>query len=258
MRSFVLTMLAVLLLTANAVAEPSSVTLKVLRTSPSDNFVLARFQRLYLEIAYEADQPLRLQARAYSAGMSVDKGQAMNASVSHPAGQGRALVWVSYSEPAIIDEIRISAYDDGWKPLAALSYSRPAQWLAKAAESRVAPRAWVQSLIADEEKIAAQYRLDHPPQPDRLGDLLFGFVYLSVPGYFVLQVASLFMLRKRWRLAAMAPLAIMVPAAFHAAFALSAGSNIWPIILFFAAPIGFVYLVGLFVLLGARRVLNLV
>jgi len=66
---------------------------------------------------------------------------------------------------------------------------------------------------------------------------------LSVPGYFVLQ--ALFGLRWTggWRVAALVPLAIMVPAIGHAAFALAAGSNLWPIVVIFCAPVGFIYLV---------------
>ena len=50
----------------------------------------------------------------------------------------------------------------------------------------------------------------------------------------------------------MAPLLIMVPATLHAVLALSAGSNLWPIVLIFAAPIGFVYLVAFFVVRWLR------
>ena len=78
---------------------------------------------------------------------------------------------------------------------------------------------------------------------DWQGSLLGFFAVISVPGYFVLQI--LFGLRWSgwWRIAALAPLAIMVPAIGHAVFALSAGSNIWPIVMILTAPIGFLYLV---------------
>ena len=74
----------------------------------------------------------------------------MNATVIHPAGSGRALVWVRYSEPAVIDEIRVTAYDEKWQPLATLPVERPAQWLAKPADKYVEPPEWVEVLMEAE------------------------------------------------------------------------------------------------------------
>jgi hypothetical protein len=227
-----------------AKAEP--VEIEVARMSPSSGFVLPRHGSIYMEIAYRSDQPIRLQARAYAKGQSLDAGQMMNASVAYPAGSGRALVWVAYNEPAVIDEIRVTAYDESWKPLSVLPVARPARWLAKAADKYSDPPEWVEALIAAEKEIAEQYRKDHPPEPDPWGNAAVAFMFLAVPGYFLLQAAALLILRGRWRWAGLAPLLIMIPASLHAAFALSAGSNLWPIVLIFAAPIGFLYLVALF------------
>jgi hypothetical protein len=227
-------------------AAAAQVQIEVVRMSPNSGFVLPRYGTIYMEIAYRSDQPLRLQARAYAKGKSLDTGQMMNASALHPAGSDKALVWVSYAEPAVIDEIRVTAYDDKWQALVTLPVARPAQWLNKTAEKRVEPPQWVEALIAEEKRIAEQYRKDNPPEPDPLGDAFVTFMFLAVPGYFVLQAAALLTQRGRWRWAGIAPLLIMVPATLHAVLALSAGSNLWPIVMIFAAPIGFVYLVAFF------------
>jgi hypothetical protein len=238
---------------AIAASAASSVQMEVTRMSPSSGFVLPRDGTLYMEVAYSADQPLRLQARAFAGGKSLDAGQRMNASALHPAGTGKALVWVSYGQAAVIDEVRITAYDEKWQPLLTLPVARPAQWLAKAAQKRTDPPEWVGDLIAAEQRIAEQYRKDHPPEPDPWGDALVAFMFLAVPGYFVLQAAALFMLRGRWRWAALAPLLVTAPAALHATLALSAGSNLWPIVFIFTAPLGFLYLALLFGLRWMRR-----
>ncbi|MCX7303254.1 MAG: hypothetical protein NTV73_02790 [Hyphomicrobiales bacterium] len=250
MRLVSLSILLAAWLCGAAAADPPA--LSVARMSPSSSFVLARDGTIYMEIAYRSDQPIRLQARAFASGVSVDKGQKMNASVVHPASNGRALVWVSFGEPAVIDEIRVTAYDETWRPLQTLAVPRPAQWLAKSAETSVEPPGWVHTLIDAERKIAEQYREDNPPESDPWGSALVAFMFLAVPGYFILQVIALLTQRGRWRWAAVAPFLIMAPAAVHAGLALNAGSNLWPIVLIFAAPLGFLYLAILLALRSAR------
>jgi hypothetical protein len=49
----------------------------------------------------------------------------------------------------------------------------------------------------------------------------------------------------RWRIAALVPLFVFVPALLNSVFAFSQGSNMWPIVLIFLAPLGFLYLLPL-------------
>src|SRR5690606_12520398 len=108
------------------------------------------------------------------------------------------------------------------------------------------------SLIDAENRIAEQYRIDNPPAPDPLGYAFVSFIFLAVPGYFILQAIAIVTQRGRWRWAALAPLLIMAPAALHAVFALSGGSNLWPLVFIFAAPFGVLYLALLFALCWVR------
>jgi len=74
-------------------------------------------------------------------------------------------------------------------------------------------------------------------------DWLIGeLVALAGPAYFFLQILMAMRYRGRWRLAALAPLLIMVPLAVHAAFAYAAGAPGWPLLLVLAAPVGFAWL----------------
>lgn len=249
--TFLCLLLASALLPGRACAAApvrQTVQLEIVRTSSEiSGALLPRYGTLYIEVAYSSAQPVRLQARAYAGGRSLDQGQAMNASVLHPAGSGSALVWVSYGEPAVIDEIRITAYDDRWQPMAELPVVTRTQWLAKPADRRADPPQWVSALIVSEKRIAAE-------TPPSAGGAAAGivtafvgmFIFAAVPGYFVIQAVALVVLRGRWRMAASAPLAVMVPATLHAFWALAAGSNLWPILVIFAAPLGFIYLSGLF------------
>lgn len=77
-------------------------------------------------------------------------------------------------------------------------------------------------------------------------DMLLGLlVMLALPGYLILQALLLVRYRNGWWLAAMAPLAIVVPLMIHAALALADDSNLWPLLMTLAAPFGFLYLCGL-------------
>jgi hypothetical protein len=70
-------------------------------------------------------------------------------------------------------------------------------------------------------------------------------VALAAPAYFFMQLLMAVRYRGGWRLLALAPLLVMVPLGLHAAVAFAAGSNLWPLLVILAAPVAFVYLVGL-------------
>ncbi|MBI5319449.1 hypothetical protein [Bradyrhizobium sp.] len=76
--------------------------------------------------------------------------------------------------------------------------------------------------------------------------MLLGMAAMAgVPAYFVIQPMSLAQWRGGWRKAAAAPLLLTVPALLFSLFALTQGSNLWPITLIFAAAIGSLYLAAL-------------
>jgi len=86
--------------------------------------------------------------------------------------------------------------------------------------------------------------------------LLVETVALAGPAYFFLQVIMAVRYRGRWRLAALAPLLIMLPLAIEAGLAYAAGVRGWPTLLVVTAPVACLYLLVLAVLkgwLGARR-----
>ena len=76
-------------------------------------------------------------------------------------------------------------------------------------------------------------------------------VMLSVPGYCILQAWFARAWSGRWRLAALVPLAGMVPAMLFSLLALSQGSNLWPLAVIFLAPLGFAYLLVVWALRAA-------
>lgn len=77
-------------------------------------------------------------------------------------------------------------------------------------------------------------------------EMILGLVVMAgVPAYFVVQPATIWRWPGPWRLAALAPLLLTVPALCFSLFALYHGSNLWPLTLIFAAALGMIYLAAL-------------
>jgi hypothetical protein len=84
-----------------------------------------------------------------------------------------------------------------------------------------------------------------------LGILLLALGLVSIVGYVVLQPLLPLRLSGGWRIAALLPLAVMVPLAIHAIVLVMAGSNLWPLGLISFAPLAFLYLL----IVGGARML---
>ena len=67
-------------------------------------------------------------------------------------------------------------------------------------------------------------------------------VALAGPMYLFLQLLMAVRYRGGWRLAALAPLVVMVPLAVHAGVVYATGSAAWPVLLYLAAPPACLYL----------------
>jgi hypothetical protein len=77
-------------------------------------------------------------------------------------------------------------------------------------------------------------------------EMLLGLVVMAgVPAYVVAQPMTIARWPGGWRVAALAPLLLTVPALYFSLYALSHGSNLWPLALIFAAALGSTYLAAL-------------
>ena len=244
-RLFLVCLTLFLALPAPARAEGSpSVSFSDARSWPFSDALLARDEPLWVQVDYQSGMPLRFQARAYRDGRSVDEGQKMNASAVHPAGHGSALVWVAFYKPAIIDEIRITAYDADFRPVGTRSLKASLRWAADG-KRRPTP-GWVDSLRAEEDdRIAAAVRSAPDDAPALVGLLIALAIFAAFPAYLYLQVRSLKRWQGLWRLAAALPLLGMAPVLLYTVPAFLAGANLWPLGLIFAAPPACLYLLAL-------------
>ena len=85
-----------------------------------------------------------------------------------------------------------------------------------------------------------------------LSMLLAALLMAAVPAYFILQPYALYRLSGGWRMAALVPLLVTVPAAVFSGAALAHDSNLWPITFILAAPLCSLYLLVLLVVGSAR------
>ena len=76
-----------------------------------------------------------------------------------------------------------------------------------------------------ETQVSALERLQYDDEDDWFFALLPTFMFVSIPGYAILQTIAVKRFSGGWRWAGMAPLLVIGPAALHAAFALAAGTN---------------------------------
>jgi hypothetical protein len=77
---------------------------------------------------------------------------------------------------------------------------------------------------------------------------IVGFAAMAtVPGYLVLQPLMALHFTGGWRKAACVPLIGAVPTILWSLYALSQDSNLWPLTFILFAPLGFIYLVVLWI-----------
>ena len=81
--------------------------------------------------------------------------------------------------------------------------------------------------------------------------MLLSLLWLALPAYLILQVIVLWRSSGRARLAAGAPLIVMVPVFIYTIVGLIQGSNLWPLLLLFTSPLAMLY-VGIIAIVSHR------
>ncbi len=241
-------LIAAMLGTALAQTPPA---MRAVAVTPEPGSRLAAGQNLYVRVAYESDQPLRMQARGYYDGTKRDQ-MANNPSPVFPAGSGEAVVWLFGQAGARVDEVRVQVYDAQWRHLLEVPVPLVAEW--RAGVTAAPEAAWAA------ESLAAQARIPPPPAvPVTAWEQVKGFLlvllvplaFLSVPGYPLLQVYTLWKLRGPARLLSALPLSFMLPIYAYCFYALTQGSNLWPLFAIGGSPVALS--ITLVVVIVARR-----
>lgn len=153
--------------------------------------------------------------KGFFAGRELQNGVRWNPSPAYPAGNGEAMAWIAYDAPTRLDELRIEVSDARWQPLLVARLPVDLAWSSARGAATPAPE-WVTRLNAAQQ----DWQGGSDSGFDIL-DLLFGSLLpVALAGYFVLQVLLALRYSGRWRIAAFAPLLVMIPAVVHVAFAL--------------------------------------
>lgn len=185
---------------------------RIVGTDPPAVSTLGRSESFYTRIEYQTGEPISLWARPYLDGEPVAK-TLSNASPQY-TGSGEALGWFALTEPGAVDEVRILA--GGGQPYREWEIARrPVQlrWTGASASGGPAA-AWVAELLAADEARRREDAARRAREPVSGGEVaLFGGFMLLV---LILLLASfgvpLLAIRKWrgvWRIAAVAPLALM-------------------------------------------------
>jgi hypothetical protein len=236
-------------------AAQAEVRARVAETDPPAEATLGRGQQFFVRIQFDADEPVGLWTQAWFGGKQIEKGWASNASARW-SGTGYALGWISFDRPAEVDEIRIVA--GGGKPYrerVVATYPVKLRWGDGPAARASAP--WVTEL---QQATAAAWEAERrAAEASRgIGDAVLGFVI--VPLFLALVLAcvaapvwALWTWRGWWRLAAVAPFAVMAFVVGRIVVDTArdpTSHNLWPFEILYSGAAGLVLIV---VLALARR-----
>jgi hypothetical protein len=236
---------------AAGLAQQPAVELRVIEQHPAAGTDLAVGDGLHVRLGYKSDRPVRFQMRGLAQGKNVTAGAMYNVAPPYPAGEGEAIVWLAYRQPGAIEEIAIEAMGADWKPLATLKFAATIGW-SPGMPKRQMPE-WASRMHQAQQAMASRQMEQHG-RSNGASDLLLLLLPLATLAYFVLQPLTVWLLDRRWRVAALVPLVATVPLVLHAAMAFAAGANLWPILLLFTLPLATLYLL---LLSGARLLVRL-
>jgi hypothetical protein len=216
-------------------------SVQILATDPGSPSSLGRTQPFSLRVGYTSGGPVVFSAQAFYRGRAVP---AMNGGEPHRGpGQGEVLIWFAYYQAQEIDAITVTAKTASGKIIAEATAAVALSWTGQPT-AWPAPAAWVQQLLAENEREAKAHNQAMMNSPlMQIMDAFAMAVMWTVPGYFVLQGWLLWRLGGGWRKAAAAALLPMGAVLVYTVYAFLDGSNIFPMVLIFTAPMAFLYLV---------------
>jgi hypothetical protein len=238
--------LAALLCAPHAVAQ-SPVALEVSATDPEPQAALQRGETFYARVAYQSDRPLRIRIQGLRQGRQVPT-MTNPAPRSNPPS-GETIVWLASDRPATTDEILVTAEDEATgKVVAQVSVPVNLEWTGNPATTPRQVADWARTMSQAQQQSISQDMRTYGEGGGLMSTLLDLVIRFSLPGYIVAQIWSLRRLEGSWRKAAWVPAFVMGAALLFSLFALSRGSNLWPIWLILLAPLALIWLAVLMLL----------
>ena len=233
-------------------AGRADTSLRIVASDPPSPAVLGRWEHFALRIEYASSEPIIIAAKPSFEARPVP---AINGGEAHrAAGQGEVLLWVTYYDAQRIDAVTVTARTATGAVAAQASLPLALAWSGQPVQAR--PRAeWVERMKAEGERQAkaANEAAMNSPLMQMMGVVVMGMIF-TIPGYFLLQGLLVWRLRGAWRKAAAVPLWPMGAIVAYTAYAFADGSNLFPVVLIFTAPLAFAYLAILAALLWLSRI----
>lgn len=226
---------------------------EVLETDPGTPATLGKWEQLYVRVGYKTDQPMYVRGTAYFDGKPAPS--MTSGSMRNETGGGEAFFWFAYTTLARVDVISITAHDAKTnKVLAQTAVSVDLTWSGEPVGATRPRPEWVLRMQAEQNrrvKAATEVYMNRPV-PLWESALFFTLVW-SIPGYVVMQGMTLYRWSGGWRLVAAVPAVPMAAVLVHTMIAYRAGSNLFPLVLIFTAPMALLYLAVLLMIRRARR-----
>jgi hypothetical protein len=230
-----------------ALAQSRPVALEVSATDPETQATLQRGEAFYVRVAYQSDRPLRIRIQGLRQGTAVPT-MTNPAPLSAPP-RGEAIVWLASDQPATADEIRVSAEDQATgKVIAQAVLPVQLDWSGMRSTTPRQVADWARTMSQAQQQLISEEMRNYGQSGGFMDTLLGLVIMLSLPSYIVLQIWSLKRLEGGWRKAAWVPAFVMGAAVAFSLFALSRGSNLWPIWLILLAPLALIWLAVLMLL----------
>jgi hypothetical protein len=234
-------LLATLATTLAAEPQPVQLTFQVTAQDPAEGETLSPGERLFLRIDYQSPEPVRFWAEGLRQDV-LQRQATLKRTPPYEAGQGEALVWLSFNEPIRINAIRVTAYDLAWQELATLTVDTTVTWEGAASATPRQPAAWVAPLQKHHRQVFDTALDPLPAKPDLFFDVFLMISIISIPCYLFLQVRMLRSYRDSWRRYALAPLLPLVPLGLYSLIGLGMETSHWVIFLTYYIPAAAAYL----------------
>ena len=228
-RSLFFLLLITLILPTVCVQSAAAVSLKIVLLDPFETKTLGTNEKLYINVSYVSDKPVRFLASALRNGEKREVGAILSTASLHASGESNALVWIAFANPTHIDEVKVTAYDDDWNGFMSASATTDMHWSGALVEAPRKPVDWVLGL-QKKERLKRDYLFDpSPKQPEPVSDIILILALLSIPGYIMLQIRMLRRYKQRWRELATVPLITALPLVVYALW-VGIGFNLrlWP------------------------------
>lgn len=246
---FIISILCSLCLPAFMVEAQSEVNVsaRIAEFDPGAGVILANREKLYLQVFYESNIPLRFQATALRRGVKLEFGANRSSPTLHTAGKGQALVWVYFSNATSIDEVMVTILDTEWQELDQFGGAIDMTWQTAQAEQLREPAGWVKSLIR-KERHKQEFVFDPAPQQkETVFDVFFLIAVLTIPIYLFLQIQFLRHFRGRWRELSAIPIISIIPMVVVSLFGFEMEFRLWVVFVFRGMPLALIYLMILWV-----------